>query len=124
MKILFFVTIFIATATTCIAETQRNVSTYKKHMASQEHRAGNFDHDLHHMLFLTGIGDTYHFLNRQRINSGNQALYCQPEGLVLSGQDYKKLFETFINNLDTPESETLEIPEAMLLALQKKFPCP
>lgn len=124
MRHTIVIAILLSIATNCLAEKQRNVATYKKHMASEEHRSGNFDHELHHMLFLTGIGDTYRFLNRQKTNSGDVALYCQPEDLKLTGQDYKNIFEKFIHSHEGPEHGALKIPEAMLLALQEKFPCP
>jgi hypothetical protein len=115
--------LLLSIATSALAEKQRSVATYKKHMGSEEHKSGDFDHNLHHMLYLTGIVDTYRFLNKEKANAGDEGLYCQPESSNLNGQEYKNIFEMFIYSHDGAKHESLEIPEAMLLALQEKFPC-
>jgi hypothetical protein len=123
MRYAIIISLLLSIATSCLAEKPRNVATYKKHMGSEEHKSGNFDHNLHHMLYLMGTGDTYRFLNLKKANSGNEVLYCQPENSNLNAQDYKSIFEKFIYSHNGAKHETLVIPEAMLFALQEKFPC-
>lgn len=124
MKHIMILVLLLTTATNVLGEHSRNVATYKKHMGSEEHRSSDFDHNLHHMLFLTGIGDTYHFLNTKKANSGDKVFYCQPEETKLTGQEYTTLFEKFIHARDDTDFNAMTLPEAMLLALQQKFPCP
>ena len=115
---------FSLIATSSLAEHQRTVSTYKNHIESNEHNAGGLDHQIHHMLFLTGIGDTFHFLNSEKKAAGETPFYCQPISTRLTGQDYQGIYESYIQGDDSPGFNSLTIPEALRLALQDKFPCP
>lgn len=124
MRHAFMLVLFCLIAATCLAGQERTVATYKKHIQSAEHRAGDFDHNLHHMLYLTGIGDTYLFLNNQKETFGDKVLYCQPKDTKLTGQDYKSIFENYIHEHEAPEFDSLTIPAALLMALEEKFPCP
>lgn len=114
-------TFFLATA--CYAGEQRTVRTYKRHINSAEHRVTDLDHNLHHMLYLTGINDGYALLNKQLTGNGEPLLYCQPDTMTLSGQDTKEIFEKFIYSEENQDTNNLSIPEAMLLALKQEFPC-
>lgn len=111
-------------ATPCLAAEQRTVGTYKRHMNSDEHNARDLDHNLHHMLYLTGIHDGYAAANQQLTSKGEPPLYCQPDTKALSGQDCMTLFETFIYSHEDSDINALTIPEAMLQALRRNFPCP
>ena len=111
-------------ATSSFAEHQRIVSTYKTHIQSNEHNAEDFGHQIHHMLFLTGIGDTFHFLNSEKEAAGETLFYCQPISTRLTGHDYQSIFERYIQSNDSSGFNSLTIPEALRLALKDKFPCP
>ena len=115
---------FCLIATSSLAEHQRTVSTYKNHIESNDHNAGDLDHQIHHMLFLTGIGDTFHFLNSEKDAVGETPFYCQPISTRLTAQDYQSIFEKYIQGDDSSDFNSLTIPEALLLAFQDKFPCP
>ena len=120
---LFFL-FFCSIATSSLAERQRTVSAYKKHIKSSEHNSSDFHHQLHHMLFLTGIGDTFRFLNSEKKAAGETPFYCQPIDTRLTGQDYLNIFGSYIQDDDSSDFNSLTIPEALRLALQEKFPCP
>lgn len=111
-------------ATPCFAVEQRTVGTYKRHMNSDEHNAKDLDHNLHHMLYLTGIHDGYAAVNQELTSKGAPPLYCQPHTKELSGQDCMTLFEQFIYSHEDPKINALTIPDAMLQALRREFPCP
>ena len=115
---------FCLISTSSFAEHQRIVSTYKTHIQSNEHKAEDFGHQIHHMLFLTGIGDTFHFLNSEKEAAGETPFYCQPISTRLTGHDYQSIFERYIQSNDSSDFNSLTIPEALRLALQDKFPCP
>ena len=121
--VLFYL-FFCLISTSSFAEHQRIVSTYKTHIQSNEHNAEDFGHQIHHMLFLTGIGDTFHFLNSEKEAAGEAPFYCQPISTRLTGHDYQTIFERYIQRNDSSDLNSLTIPEALRLALQDKFPCP
>lgn len=105
------------------AEGPRTVGTYKRHMKSEEHRSDDFDHTLHHMLFLSGVTDGYAVINDQRAANQEELLYCQPEAKTLNGADYIQILEKKLYHAKTPAPDDLTVAEAMLSALQKEFPC-
>lgn len=124
MRYVLFFLFFCLIATSSLAEHQRTVSAYKKHFKSDEHNSGGLDHQVHHMLFLTGIGDTFRLLNSEKESDGETPFYCVPISTRLTGQDYLNIFETYIQSNDSYDFNSLTIPAALRLALKDKFPCP
>ena len=49
--------IVLLLVTSSYAEKPRTLAVYKLHVQSAEHDQGNFDHHLHHMLYLSGVAD-------------------------------------------------------------------
>jgi len=120
------ITVFTVTLlliTTCYAEEPRTVGIYKRHMQADKQQKKDFDHILHHMLYLSGISDGYTTINKQRKADKQKLLYCQPDTEILHGADYMRILEEALNRPDTPIVDQLTIAEAMLLALQAEFPC-
>ena len=101
----------------------RAVSVYKRHIESADHDKGNFDHHMHHMLYLSGVADAYTVLNNQRSASEQQLLYCQPGDVTLNGNDYIRILEQRVYHPDAPLSDHLMVAEGLLLSLQDEFPC-
>ena len=124
IRYLLFFLFFFLIATSSLAEHQRTVAAYKNHIKSDEHNSGGLDHQVHHMLFLTGIGDTFRLLNHEKEADGETPFYCLPTGTKLTGQDYLNIFENYIQGNNSSDFNSLTIPEALRLALQDKFPCP
>lgn len=121
-----FITVFVVTLlliTTCYAEEPRTVGIYKRHMQIDKQKKKDFDHILHHMLYLNGISDGYTIINKQRRADKQKVLYCQPDTEILNGADYLRILEKALNRPDTQIADQLSIAEAMLLALQEEFPC-
>ena len=101
----------------------RTVSVYKQHMLSSDHNKGNFDHLLHHMLYLSGVADAYTVLNNRRAAADSSLLFCQPGDKILNGNDYLRILEQQMYDPDSPLPDHLTVAEALLLSLQKEFPC-
>ena len=101
----------------------RTVSVYKRHMQSPDHGKGNFDHQLHHMLYLSGVADAYMVLNKRRAAAGDPLLYCQPGDNNLNGNDYIRILEQQLYDPDNPLPDHLTVAEGLLRSLQKEFPC-
>lgn len=101
----------------------RTVSIYKRHMQSTEHDQGNFDHLMHHMLYLSGAADAYTVLNNRRVAAGQPRFYCQPDEITLNGNDYIRILEQQLFRPDSPLPDHLTVAEALLLSLQEEFPC-
>lgn len=121
-----FITIIavsLLTITYCYAEEPRTVRTYKRHIKSDEHQGKDFDHAIHHMLYLSGVGDGYRAINKQRKADKQKPLYCQLDAQTLDGADYVKILEKALKNPDNPIADQLTVAEAMLLALKEEFPC-
>lgn len=121
--IILLVIVSLAAASFSFAEEPRTVGIYKRHMSSEDHSSSDFDHTLHHLLYLSGVSDGYAVLNKQRITSQEAPLYCQPEAKVLSGADYIQILEKKLYSPESPAPDNLTVAEAMLLALQDEFPC-
>jgi hypothetical protein len=105
-------------------EQPRTVSVYRQHMMSETHKKASFDHIMHHMLYLSGAADAYAVLNRHRSQKGLGALYCIPEGTSLHGNDYLTIFETYLETSHGTLASNMPVSEALLQAMQAKFPCP
>ena len=116
------ITIFIL-VTSAYAEEPRTVAVYKKHMRSSDHNKGNFDHLMHHMLYLSGVADAYKVMNDRRTAAERQPLYCQPDDVTLNGNDYIRMFELGLYDSANPLPDHLTVAEALLLVLQEEFPC-
>lgn len=121
--IALFIILFLVTSGYTEEPQPRTVSVYKRHMQSPDHDKGNFDHQLHHMLYLSGVADAYSINNERRAAEGLPLLYCLPDNTSLNGNDYIALLEQQINDPDTPLPDRMTVAEALLLALQEKFPC-
>lgn len=106
------------------AEEPRTVGVYKLHMNSDDHNTNDFEHNLHHMLYLSGVGDAYASINRTRKEANQQRLYCQPESAQLTGSDLMKIMDKKLYHPEQPAADALTVSEAMLQALKEKFPCP
>jgi hypothetical protein len=105
------------------AEKPRTIAVYKQHIHSDEHDQGNFDHHLHHMLYLSGVADAYTVLNNHRAAAEQPLLYCQPGEGTLNGNDYIRILEQRLYHPDTPLPDHLTVAEGLLLSLQDEFPC-
>jgi len=108
----------------CMAEEPRTVSVYKRHISSGDHNPNDFDHKLHHLLYLSGVGDAYTSVNAMRKKNNELPLYCQPEATRLSGADMMEILNKKIFHSDHPISDDLTVSEALLQALQEEYPCP
>ena len=115
--------IILLLVTSSYAEKPRTLSVYKQHVQSAEHEQGNFDHHLHHMLYLSGVADAYTVLNNGRAAAGSALLYCQPSEKTLNGNDYIRILEQQVYDPDNPLPGHLTVAEALLLSLQEEFPC-
>ena len=104
-------------------EGPRTVGVYKDHIKADREKGVSLDHTLHHMLYLTGIGDGFAVINKQRMDRGVRPLYCKPESTILDGGDYMRILETALARTDQPIGNHLPVAEAMLVALVAKFPC-
>ena len=123
MKVYIVTTFIFFMISNCYAEERRTVGTYKQHMNNEEHSASDLDHNLHHMLYLAGVGDGYAFLNKKRKSLGEKLLYCQPDMKTLNVKAYRSIFEKFIYSQENPVTNSLPVSGGMLLALQHEFPC-
>lgn len=101
----------------------RTVSVYKRHMQSSDHGKDNFDHQMHHMLYLSGVADAYTVLNQRSAAAGHPLLYCQPGDKNLNGNDYIRILEQQLYDPDNPLPDHLTVAEGLLRSLQKEFPC-
>ena len=115
--------IVLIIATTSFAEEPRTVGVYKKHMLSDEHKKKDFDHTLHHMLYLGGVTDGLNTINSNNMAKGHAPLYCLPEDLSLTGRDAMQILEGMLFAENSSISDSMTVAEAMLVALQQKFPC-
>ena len=85
------VALTLLTITNCYAEKPRTVGLYKEHIKSDEHQSKDFDHVIHHMLYLNGVVDGYLSINRQRQTDQQKPLYCQFDAVKLNGADYVRI---------------------------------
>ena len=108
----------------CMAEEPRTVGVYKRHISSDEHNPNDFDHRLHHLLYLSGVGDAYKSVNATRKKNNEPLLYCQPETVQLSGADMMDILNKKLHHPEHPAADDLTVSEALLQALQDEFPCP
>ena len=115
--------LIFALTSLCMAEEPRTIGVYKRHISSDEHNPNDFDHRLHHLLYLSGVGDAYKSVNAMRRKNQQPLLYCQPETVHLSGADMMELLEKKINHPEHPAAENLTVSEALLQALQDEYPC-
>lgn len=122
-KFITIVAVTLLTITYCYAEEPRTVKTYKKHIKSDEHQRKDFDHAIHHMLYLSGVADGYRVINKQRKADQQKPLYCQLDAQSLDGADYVRILEKALKNSDISIVDQLTVAEAMLLALKEEFPC-
>lgn len=125
MKQLVLILILIVSSVSfCEAEEPRTVVIYKRHMNSADHNANDFEHNLHHMLYLSGVGDAYASVNKMRKEANQPRLYCQPETAKLTGSDLMKILDKKLYHPEHPAADDLTVSEAMLQALKEEFPCP
>ena len=122
-SIIAFFAVTLLSTTTCYAEEPRTVGIYKRHMAIDRQQKKNFDHILHHLLYLSGISDGYATINMRRKADKQKLLYCQPEAEILNGADYMRILEEALKRSDNPIADHLTVAEALLLALEEEFPC-
>ena len=115
--------IMLTLATSGYAEKLRTITVYKQHIQSAEHDQGNFDHHMHHMLYLSGVADAYAVLNQRGVADGRERLYCLPDSTMLNGNDYIRILETAIYQSEPPLPGNMNVAEALLVALQEEFPC-
>ena len=101
----------------------RTVSVYKKHIQSDEHTKAGFDHVMHHMLYLSGAADALIILNQQRKEQQHQPFFCLPENHSMNGSDYVRILEAHLFDPETPLPDDLLVAEALLIALEKEYPC-
>ena len=118
-----FIILFLVTSGYAEEPQPRTVSVYKRHMQSPDHDKGNFDHQLHHMLYLSGVADAYTISNQRRAAEGLPLLYCLPHKTSLNGNDYIAILDRQLNDPATPLPDRMTVAEALLLALQQTFPC-
>jgi hypothetical protein len=93
-------------------------------MSSDDHNPNDFDHTLHHLLYLSGVADSYTTLNKKHKESGQPPLYCQPESTQISGADVMKILDKKLYHPEQPAEDSLTVSEALLQALKEEFPCP
>jgi hypothetical protein len=117
-----FIIVFLLVSSS-YAEKPRTLAVYKQHNQSPDHDKGNFDHLMHHMLYLSGVADAYTLMNKQRVADEHPLLYCQPGDVTLNGNDYIRILEQRVYHPDTPLPDHLTVSEALLLSLQDEFPC-
>ena len=122
-QLITIIAVILLTITNCYAEEPRTVGTYKKHIKSDEHQGKNFDHFIHHMLYLSGVGDGYIAINKQRMTDKQKPLYCQLDAEALNGADYVRILDKALKNPDNQIPDQFTVAEAMLLALKEEFPC-
>ena len=118
-----FILLFVVTSSYAQESQPRTVSIYKRHMQSTDHDKNNFDHHMHHMLYLSGVADAYTVLNEHRAAEGRALLYCVPDNTSLNGNDYITILEKALYNSEPPLPDDMKVAEAVLVALQKEFPC-
>lgn len=118
------ITMTCLTAQAAEPDQPRTVAVYRQHMMSDAHKTASFDHIMHHMLYLSGAADAYAVINRHRGLQGTGPFYCIPEGTFLHGNDYLTIFETYLEQNQKTLPGNMAVSEALLQALQSKFPCP
>lgn len=121
--IITLLAVTLLTITTCYAEGPRTVGTYKRHMATNDHKKKDFDHTLHHMLYLNGVADGYTAINKRLKADKQKLLYCLTDAETLNGEDYMRILEEALALPDNSIADQLSVAEAMLLALKEEFPC-
>ena len=122
----YFALMLILVLTPCtstLAEEPRTVGVYKRHMSSSDHNANDFDHTLHHLLYLSGVADAYASINKRLKDEQKKLLYCQPQEPHLSGSDIMKILNKKLYHPERPAADNLTVSEALLLALQEEYPC-
>lgn len=107
----------------CMAEEPRTVGVYKRHISSDDHNPNDFDHKLHHLLYLSGVADAYRTVNKMRKENNQPPLYCQPETISLSGTDVMEILNKKLHHPERPAADDLTVSEALLQALQDEYPC-
>lgn len=118
-----FILLSLVTSSYAQESQPRTVSIYKRHMQSAEHDKSNFDHHLHHMLYLSGVADAYTILNEHRAAEGHALLYCLPDNTTLNGNDYITILEKTLYDSEPPLPDDMKVAEALLVAFQEEFPC-
>ena len=104
-------------------EQPRTVGVYKDHISADRKKGATVDHTLHHMLYLTGIGDGFRIINKHRLARGESPLYCLPDDTLLGGADYMKILDNALFRTDSSIENHLPVAEAMLIALVAEYPC-
>ena len=122
-QLIIIIAVTVLAITNCYAEEPRTVGIYKDHIKSEEHKSQNFDHVIHHMLYLSGVGDGYIAINKQRKTDKQKPLYCPLDTETLNGADYVRILDKTLKNPDNQIADQLTVAEAMLLALKQEFPC-
>jgi len=122
MKTSILIVILILIASSSFAEEPRTVGVYKRHIATENH-AKEFDHNVHHMLYLSGVADGFTTINRQREASREELLFCLPKDTSLSGKDYMQILQHKLEQTVDPVPDSSTVAEAILIALKEKFPC-
>ncbi len=70
-------------------------------------------------VYLSGMGEGMSWLN----SDAHPKVYCAPEMLGLSGQNYIDILENYVSRNSDPAVRRQELGLLLLFALQEVFPC-
>lgn len=70
---------------------------------------------------LDGIADGYGWVNAMLKGQGQRAFFCQPATLALTKEQVTSILRRYVE--ERPEAGELDAALALMLALQRTFPC-
>lgn len=72
-------------------------------------------------MYIVGLGEGFFWANAAAGANGTPALYCPPQNLAMNGDNYISILKREIES--GSHAKNSEVGLALLLGLQKTFPC-
>lgn len=79
-------------------------------------------------IYIHGVGSGFQAANSALAESGKDQLYCAPDNLTLTPQNYKIIFEKELKRSSEifkslPQNEPFPVEIVLLIGLESTFPC-
>jgi hypothetical protein len=76
-------------------------------------------------LMILGVGKGFEAVNIHLEMSGKPKIFCQPDKLAITGEQYTQIVSNYVNARPTwGKVDSRIFPEVMLQAMIYTFPCP